>query len=95
LSEEADLQQFIAAHNLRADLDKAIAMTREAFPHDSKVVLRLQFFPDDDETGLVVNVRVPLDTTDAVERHQKLLDRWTRELPLRAQGILITTFTRV
>jgi hypothetical protein len=95
LSEEAELEQFIAAHGLRADLDKAIAISREAFPPGSEVVLRLLYFPDDDETGLVVNVRVPMDVTDAVERHQKLLDRWTRELSLRAQGILVTTFTRV
>jgi hypothetical protein len=93
--EEAELQQFIAAHGLRGDLDKAIAISREAFPPESRVVLRLQYLPDDDETGLVVNVRVPLDVADAVQRHEKLLDRWTRDLSRKARGILITTFTRV
>jgi hypothetical protein len=94
LSDEAELEQFIAAHGLRADLDKAIAISRESFPPGSQVVLRLLYFPDDDETGLVVNVRVPLGVPDAVERHQKLLDRWTRELSREARGILVTTFTR-
>jgi hypothetical protein len=94
LSEEVELEQFIAAHGLRADLEKAIAISREAFPPGSQVVLRLLSFPDDNETGLVVNVRVPLGVLDAVERHQKLLDRWTRELSREARGILVTTFTR-
>jgi hypothetical protein len=95
LSEEAELQQFIAANGLRADLDKAIAMTREAFPPGSRVVVRLQYLPDHEEMRVVVDARLALDATDAVQRHEKLLDRWTLELPLRAQGLLITTFTRV
>jgi hypothetical protein len=94
LSEEAELEQFIAEHGLRADLDKAIAISREAFPAGSRVVVRLQYFPDDDETRVLVDVRLAPDVVDAVQLHEKLLDRWTRELPLRAQGLLITTFTR-
>jgi hypothetical protein len=94
LSEEAELEQFVATHGLRGDLGKAVAISREAFPPGSKVVLRLQFFPDDDETRLVVDVQLTPDVTDAVERHERLLDRWTRELPRKARGILITTFTR-
>ena len=93
--DEAELQQFIAAHGLRADLDKAIEITREAFPPGSRVVVRLQYLPDHEEMRLVVDARLALNVTDAVQRHEKLLDRWTLELPLRAQGLLITTFTRV
>ena len=94
-SDDVELEQFIAAHDLRADLDRAIAMTREAFPSGSRVVVRLQYLADHEELRVVVDARLSLDVTDAVERHEKLLDRWTLELPLRAQGLLITTFTRV
>lgn len=94
VGEEAELQQFIAAHNLRGDLDKAIAISRESFPEASHVVTRLQYLPDDNEFRVIVDTRMSVSVTDASERYWQLLDRWTRELPLKAQGILVATYTR-
>ncbi len=94
IGEEAELQQFIATNGLRGDLDKAIAISRESFPEAGHIVVRLQYLPDDDEFRVVVDTRMSVSVTDASERDWQLLDRWTRELPLRAQGILVATYTR-
>jgi hypothetical protein len=94
LSEEAALEQFIAAHGLHADLDKAIAIIRESFPEASKVVVRLQYLPDDGEMRVIVDARLSASVTDAPERYWQMLDRWTRELPLRVQDVLVADYTR-
>lgn len=95
VGEEAELQQFIAAHNLRGDLDKAIAISREAFPAGSEVTVRLQYSPEEDGSAcLVVNVRTKAAVFDAVRYHQHLLDRWTLELPLHVQALIGSTFCR-
>ena len=92
--EDAELQQFIAAHNLRTDLDRAIAISKEVFPPGSQVVLRLQYSPEEDGgSGLVVDVRARLSVPEAARCHQLLMERWTRELPLRAQSLIGATFT--
>jgi len=92
LSEEAELEQFIAAHGLRADLDKAIAISREAFPAGSEVAIRLWHSPEEEDTRVVLDVRTRSSVADAVQCHQLLLDRFTRELPLHAQSLIATTF---
>jgi hypothetical protein len=94
LSDEAELQHFIAAHDLRDDLDKAIAIARETFPEATQVLVRLQYLPDDGEMRVIVDARMSASVTDASERYWQMLDRWTRELPLRAQGILVADYTR-
>ena len=94
LDDEAELGQFIAAHGLRADLDKAIVILKESFPEASQVVVRLQYLPDDDEMRVIVQARMSVSVTDASERYWQMLDRWTRELPLRAQGILVADYIR-
>lgn len=94
LSEEAELEQFIAAHGLRADLDKAVAILREAFPEASRIAVRLQYLPDDDEMRVIVDARLSVSVTDASERYWQMLDRWTQELPLGAQGVLVASYTR-
>jgi hypothetical protein len=93
LSEEAELQQFIAANGLRADLDKAIAISREAFPAGSEVSVRLWRSPEEDDTRVIVDVRFESSATDASALYWKMLDRWTRELALRAQGFITLTYT--
>jgi hypothetical protein len=94
LSEEAELEQFIATHDLRADLDKAIAILRESFPEASQVVVRLQYLPDDDEMRVIVDARMSAGVADASERYWQMLDRWIRELPPRARDILVADYTR-
>lgn len=92
-ADDAELQQFIAAHNLRADLDTAIAIVREAFPARSEVAIRLWHSPEEDDTRVVLHVRFESSVADASARYSKMLDRWTLELPLRSQGILTVTYT--
>lgn len=94
LTDDAELQQFIAAHNLRADLDTAIAISRESFPEATQIAIRLQNLPDDDEFRVIVDARLSVNAADASERYWRLLDRWTQELPLKSQGILVATYTR-
>jgi hypothetical protein len=92
-NEEAELQQFIAAHSLRDHLDAAIAIARESFPAGSDVTVRLQYLPEDDGGArLVVDVRTKSSVSEAVRCHQHLLDRWTLELPLHAQALIGSTF---
>jgi hypothetical protein len=94
LSEEAELEQFIATHGLRADLDKAVTIARESFPQGSQVVLRLQYSPEENGgAGLVVEVKAWASVSEGVRCHQQLVDRWTRELPLRAQSLIGATFS--
>jgi hypothetical protein len=93
LSEEAELEQFIAAHGLRADLDKAIDIVRESFPAGSEVSIRLWHSPEEDDTRVVVNVRFESSPTDASALYWKMLDRWTHELSLRSQGFVALTYT--
>lgn len=94
-NEEAELQQFVAAHGLRDHLDAAIAIAKQSFPAGSDVTVRLWHSPEEDDTRVVVHVRLDSGVTDAVQRHQRLLDRWTQELPLKAQALLTPTFTRI
>jgi hypothetical protein len=94
LSEEAELEQFITAQGLRGDLEKAITISRESFPEASHVAVRLQYLPDDDEMRVIVDARLSAGVTDASERYWQLLDRWTRELPPRAQALLVADYTR-
>jgi hypothetical protein len=41
-----------------------------------------------------VDARLSVSVTDASERYWHMLDRWTQELPLRAQGVLVASYTR-
>jgi hypothetical protein len=92
LSEEAELEQFITAHGLRADLEKAIAISRESFPAGSTVAIRLWHSPEEEDTRAVVHVRTRAAVAEAVRCHQQLIERWTRELPLHAQDLIASTF---
>lgn len=94
-NEEAELQQFIAAHGLRDHLDTAIAIVRQSFPAGSEVTVRLWHSPEEDDTRVVVNARLDSGVSDASQLFWQLLDRWTRELPLRAQGFLTPTYIRM
>jgi hypothetical protein len=93
LSEEAELEQFIAAHGLRADLDKAIAIAREAFPAGSDVTIRLWHSPEEEDTRVIVHVRFKSCPADASALYWKMLDRWILELPLRSQDFISLTYS--
>jgi hypothetical protein len=88
LSEEAELEQFIATHGMRADLDKAIVIARESFPPGSDVTARLWHSPEEEDTRVVVHVRIKSSPADASALYWKMLDRWTLELPLRSQDFI-------
>jgi hypothetical protein len=94
VGEEAELQQFIAANGLREHLEAAVAIARQSFPAGSEVTVRLWHSPEEDDTRVHVHVRLDDGITDASQLFWRLLDRWTRELPLSAQGFLTATYTR-
>jgi hypothetical protein len=94
LSEEGELEQFIAAHGLSADLEKAIAIARESFPAGSDLTIRLWYSPEEEDTRVIVNVKLNSSVTDASALYWNMLDRWTRELPIRGQGFITLNYTR-
>lgn len=89
----AEVKDFAARHGLREALDAALRLVDQTFPAGSVPDLRLQFSPDHESDRLVVNVTTPADVRTAVACHQNLSDRWTRELPPRAQERLVSTFS--
>ena len=88
----AEVKAFVARHGLHGELGTALRLVGEAFPPERAIDLRLQFSPDHGCDRLIVNVTTPADVPTAVACHQNLLDRWTDELPARAQELLVSTF---
>lgn len=88
----AEVEEFVAANNLRTHLDTALRIAEHAFP-GSEIRLRLQQSPELDSGRLVMQIRTHGNAEDAVRCHQELLDRWTRELPLHVQDHITATFT--
>ena len=90
-----EVQRCAAAHGLTDYLPAAIRIVEESFPPGGTVRLYVQWEPEDGSRRVVLDARVTCGVPEAVERFQRLLDRWTVELPIHVQMHATVTFCPV
>jgi hypothetical protein len=88
-----EVEQFVVAHGLRADLLLALELVARAFGPRAECASRIQYSPDFWNGRLLIEIVATTDPTTARECRDVLADRWIRELPLRAQDDMVFTYT--
>lgn len=89
----AEVERFVVARGLRADLVRALELVARAFGPSAECEPQIQFFPEEGERRAIVDIVAHTDFATAVASREALLDLWVRELPLRAQGHIAFTYT--
>jgi|GEM_PF-5091749 hypothetical protein len=89
----AEVERFVVAHGLRADLLLALELVARAFGPRADITPQMQFFPEEGERRVLVGIVANTDFDTAVACREVLADSWTRELPLRAQDQMVFTYT--
>lgn len=89
----AEVERFVVAHGLRADLLLALELVARAFGPEAECAPQIQFFPEEGERRVIVEIVANSDFDTAVASRETLLDLWVSELSLRAQGQIAFTYT--
>lgn len=80
-----EVQRFAATHGLTDYIPAAVRIVEETFPPGTVVRYRIQYSPEDGSGRLVLDTLVPCSAKEASARFEKLLDRWTVEVPLHVR----------
>lgn len=90
-----DVRRFARMHGLTDYLPAAVRIIEETFPPGSVVQYYIQYSPEDGSPGLVLDVLTPCSAKEASERFEKLLDRWTVEVPIHVRSHTAVTICPV
>lgn len=87
-----EVKRCAAAHGLTDYLPAAVRIVLESFPPGSTLQMYVQREPEDGSRRVIIDARVMCGVSEAVEKHQRLLNRWTLELPIHVQTHATVTF---